>query len=104
MQYRVGTVTQDNIQMELYVARPIGFFWLSQKVVGFINLKKKKKSKGPTEADTAFILPWQKKDKQDCSNFTLITNSHIDDLNFKTTKNLRAVSQGDYYSIKKKNK
>lgn len=37
------------------------------------------------------------------SNFTQITNSHIDNLNFKTTKILRAVSQGDYNSIKKKN-
>lgn len=44
-------------------------------------------------------LPWQKKDY---SNFTQITNSHIDNLNFKTTKILRAVSQGDYNSIKKK--
>ena len=43
----------------------------------------------------------RKKDKQDYSNFTQITNSHIDDLNFKTTKNLKAVSQGDYNSMKK---
>lgn len=47
-------------------------------------------------------LPWQKKDEQDYSNFTQITNSHIDNLNFKRTKILRAVSQGDYNSIKKK--
>ena len=46
-------------------------------------------------------LPRQKKDKQDYSNITQITNSHIDYLNFKTTKNLRAVSQGDYNSMKK---